>query len=276
MRADHGTAIRGFSARSNHVSYYSWLMPSRDDARLELVESLKNLLVSRAIGGIVEDSDYQQLRRQAINDPIIESRLPRFVRTSRDIFQYWGFIQGKYPSYRERRQYIAEAFEPLIALLEGTAGAPSDPSSDTLAAFDSIHVRTAWQRAIERRDADPEGAITAARTLVETVCKHILDEAGISYPDDADLPKLHHLVSSAMNLAPSQQTADALRRMMGGIQSVVEGLAALRNRLGDAHGKATDAVLPSSALSAFAVNLAGGTALFLVESWEAHRQRTAS
>jgi hypothetical protein len=36
-----------------------------------------------------------------------------------------------------------------------------------------------------RRDCDPKCAITAARTLVETVWKHILDEAGIAYSDDA-------------------------------------------------------------------------------------------
>lgn len=37
---------------------------------------------------------------------------------------------------------------------------------------------------------DPEGAITAARTLLETVCKHILDERGVDYEADADLPAL--------------------------------------------------------------------------------------
>ena len=111
-----------------------------------------------------------------------------------------GFIQGKFAGYRERRQFLATAFEPLIALLEGTAGAPSDPTDHLLDTIDSIHVRSAWQRAIERRDADPEGAVTAARTLVEAVCKFILDQRRVQYADDADLPKLYHLVSSELRL----------------------------------------------------------------------------
>ena len=39
------------------------------------------------------------------------------------------------------------------------------------------------------RQDDPEGAITAARTLLETVCKHILDETEVDYSKD-DLPTL--------------------------------------------------------------------------------------
>ena len=209
----------------------------------------------------------------ALEDQVIASRLPSFVQTCRDVHQFWGFIQGKFPGYADRRRYLAEQFEPLLSLLEGTSGGPIDPSADVLARVDSLHVRTAWQRAIERRDSDPAGAITATRTLVETVCKHILDDAGVPYPDDADLPKLNYLVSSAMELAASQQTTDVLRRIMGGSQSVVEGVAALRNRLGDAHGKGAAAVQPSPALAAFAVNIAGSTALFLTESWEARSGR---
>jgi len=30
-----------------------------------------------------------------------------------------------------------------------------------------------------------------ARTLIESVCKHILDETGITYSDKDDLPKLY-------------------------------------------------------------------------------------
>ena len=63
---------------------------------------------------------------------------------------------------------------------------------------------------------------------------------------------------------------------MGGSQSVVDGLAALRNRLGDAHGKGSDGLVPSPALSALAVNMAGSTALFLMESWETHRVRPST
>lgn len=64
------------------------------------------------------------------------------------------------------------------------------PITEVIQAFDSDYVQFSWQKALDRRGVDPEGAITAARTLIETVCKHILDDAGVVYSDNSDLPKL--------------------------------------------------------------------------------------
>jgi len=48
--------------------------------------------------------------------------------------------------------------------------------SEALASFDEAGVREAWRKALERRSSDPEGAITSAKTLLETVCKHIIED----------------------------------------------------------------------------------------------------
>jgi hypothetical protein len=68
----------------------------------------------------------------------------------------------------------------------------------------SEHIQRAWEKALKRKSEDLEGAITVARTLVETVCKYILDEEHISYPHTADLPKLYHLAAEKVHLAPEQ------------------------------------------------------------------------
>ena len=47
-----------------------------------------------------------------------------------------------------------------------------------------------WQKAIDRRTGDPDGAITAARTTLESICKLILDDAGIEHDGKDDLPAL--------------------------------------------------------------------------------------
>lgn len=58
--------------------------------------------------------------------------------------------------------------------------------------IDAEHVGIAWTKVIERRSSDPEGAVTMARTLLESVCKHILDEAGESeHEAKPDLNKLY-------------------------------------------------------------------------------------
>ena len=116
-----------------------------------------------------------------------------------------------------------------------------------------------------RKQEDPEGAIDAARTLLETVCKHILDELDEAYGDD-DLPKLYNKVAKVLNLSPSQHTETAFREILGGCHTIVQSLGTLRNRIGDAHGKGRNPVRPAPRHAALAVNLAGSMATFLVET----------
>lgn len=105
--------------------------------------------------------------------------------------------------------------------------------------FDAEHVRGAWTKAIERRASDPEGAITMARTLLESVCKHILEEAGDSeHEANPDLNKLYKQTASLLNLTKAQHEEVVFKQILGGCTAVVEGLGSLRNRLSDAHGVA--------------------------------------
>lgn len=140
--------------------------------------------------------------------------------------------------------------------------------STALSRIDSEHIRKAWNKALSRRDSDPEGAITAARTLIESVCKHILDKTGIIYPSDVDLPKLYYLTAECLQLAPSQYSNRTMRQILGNCQAVIGGLASLRNELGDAHGKGESETTPEPHHAELAINLAGSMAMFLVSVWE--------
>jgi hypothetical protein len=158
--------------------------------------------------------------------------------------------------------------EELAAML---ADSPIAISSDPTK-IDSQSIGKLWRKALDRRHDDPEGAITAARTLMESVCKHILDEYGVEYGDNTDLPKLYGLTSKELNLAPSQQTEEAFKKILGGAHSVVDGLANLRNRLGDAHGQGKRPVKPLPRHAELAVNMAGSMASFLLATFEARQK----
>jgi hypothetical protein len=81
--------------------------------------------------------------------------------------------------------------------------------------FNAAHVNAAWSKALDRRQSDPEGAITMARSLLESVCKHILDELQVDYDDTMDLPKLYKLTAETLNLAPSQHTEQVFKQILG-------------------------------------------------------------
>jgi hypothetical protein len=225
-------------------------------------------LIASATGGSPDNHIYEYLRREFIGDPVIRDLLPTFVRTYRNLNAFWPYIKNEAGTYAERRQIISGAFTPLMDHLEGKAAAPSDAvASDTLQTFDAEGVHAVWTKALSRRNTDPEGAITVARTLLETVAKRILDETEQSYSDKDDLPKLYSMAAKALNLAPDQHTEEPIKAILGGAMNLVNGIGTLRNRLSDAHGRGGKLpVRPSSRHASLAVNTAGAIATFLVET----------
>jgi hypothetical protein len=101
---------------------------------------------------------------------ILQPLLPEFVRTCRTLDVFWPFIKDRADTYAGRRKIIGVAFNQLMDHLEQRNRAPVDAiAPDMLETFDSEGVHAVWTKALNRRSSDPEGAITVARTLLETV-----------------------------------------------------------------------------------------------------------
>ncbi len=128
---------------------------------------------------------------------------------------------------------------------------------------------------MDRRVSDPDGAITMARSLLESVCKFVLEQTGVTYADSFDLPKLYGKVSEQLRLAPNQHSEAIVKQILGGCTSAVEGLGAFRNRDGDAHGKGKHQLKPKPRHAVLAVNLAGCIASFIVETWKSRVTSTS-
>jgi Abortive infection C-terminus len=243
------------------------------DTSLEQARMMENILLAACEGDRSQTGMYTQLRGILMDDEMLKALLPQFVRTSRDLNHFWSYVKdlptGTSGHWEKRRRHVRDGLTPLFDFLEKRNTAPVDNvASDLLKSVDPDGVHAVWSRALERRHADPEGAITSARTLLETVCKHILDETGGSYSDNDDLPGLYRAVALKLNIAPSQHSEEAFKRILGGATSVVEGLGSLRNKIGDAHGKGKAAVRPVPRHAQLAVNLAGAMATFLIETWQ--------
>ena len=240
----------------------TWLT---DPSIVEQVESLKNLMAAGATGGYPDAAEYVLLRYQLLSDPCIRDRLPAFVRTCSSPVEFWGYIQPKYAHYRERRAHIAEEFAPLIQALIDRQTAPLDSLvSSQVALVDAPYIQQLWQKALDRRATDFDGGITAARAMLESVCKLILDTKGIPYTPGSDHPDLYDKAAKSLSLAASQQTERCLKQILGGCRSVVLGVGTLRNLLSDAHGKGKQVELVSADYASLAVNLSGASTFFLL------------
>ena len=135
----------------------------------EQVEMLQNALIARATGcsGVEDNADYSRLRTALLAEPAVAARLPSWVRATRTLDQFWPFIKAKFPSYAERREFIWSEFRSVFELWDGVAASPSDLGvTHAITKFDGEHIHGTWQKALERRNSDPEGAITSARTLL--------------------------------------------------------------------------------------------------------------
>ncbi|TWA12162.1 abortive infection Abi-like protein [Sinorhizobium medicae] len=161
---------------------------------------------------------------------------------------------------------------PVYQVQAAALGSPADVAiSEALAAYDADTIHARWTQALDRRDTDPEGAITLARTLLEDVCKWIIVEAGEEYEEKDDLPVLYKRLAKILKLAPDDHNETVFRQILGSCQSVVESLGSLRNKISDAHSRGPKRVRPAPRHAQLAVNLSGTMATFLVDTWNARK-----
>lgn len=157
---------------------------------------------------------------------------------------------------------------PVYQVRAAPVGSPADNDiSKALEAYDPDTIHARWTQALDRRDTDPEGAITLARTLLEDVCKWIIVEADDDYEEKDDLTQLYRKLAKILKLAPDDHTETVFRQILGSCQSVVEALGSLRNKISDAHSIGPRRVRPAARHAQLAVNLSGAMATFLVDTW---------
>jgi hypothetical protein len=154
----------------------------RETAR-EAVETLQNLLISRATGGGGNDREYRDLREWITGDPELRDLVPRFVRTSRDLSQFWAYIQKQRSGYRERREYLWQAFDPLLRYLE-TGAPPAQPSrlGEAISASGSLAPKVRAFLSYSSTDKQAAAAVKKALSTLGIECFLAHDDIKVSEP----------------------------------------------------------------------------------------------
>ena len=233
------------------------------------VESFQNLCVEFATGKDTDFKDYEEERNRILSIPTILHILPDWISKNRYGSQFWSFIKDVSPNYQGRRKFLYDAFSPILDYIEKGTTKPVSMSFDEIKLnCNSKAIEAAWARAHERRNNDPEGVITAARSLVESTCIFILEKSHVEYKKSDDLNALYKKVALVLDLSPSKDSIQVFKKLLSGCYSIIDGLASLRNSLGDAHGKSADYIEPTVTHADFAINLAGSISTFLIATYE--------
>ncbi|HBE22387.1 MAG TPA: hypothetical protein DDW21_02825 [Verrucomicrobiales bacterium] len=122
-------------------------------------------------------------------------------------------------------------------------------------------------------ETDPSLAIGTAKELIETCCKTILAERGVTISGTPDVPTLTKTTLKELNLVPdgideSTRGADVIKRLLSNLGTIGNGLAELRGLYGTGHGKHGNASGLTARHAKLAVGAAATLATFLFETHE--------
>jgi hypothetical protein len=89
---------------------------------------------------------------------------------------------------------------------------------------------------------DTDLAIGTAKELLETTCKSILRQKEVTLNTDWTLPQLLKATTNCLDFSPKEaddpdKAEKAIKQILGGVASIVQGVGELRNGYGTGHGK---------------------------------------
>ncbi len=201
--------------------------------------------------------------------------LRRLIEASVDPRDY----VGNQPDHQEALQYLNDMLRPdgfelrerggryrLEAVSTSPAMLKAVEEHATALDYDSVQ-RDA-ERAVEQATTDPEGAITAACSMVESVCRCILQDMKQPLPAKKDISHLVNEVQRHLDLSPARtDLAPDVKQILGGLANVASGIGALRTHAGDAHGRDKGAMPVDARLARLAIHAASTLSLFFIETW---------
>jgi len=253
----HRYEAEGFVSESDRIEAY--------------ISEVMQLLKQRSEGRMDnEEPRFAELRKELLKSPHLAPDAQDFFKHHRSLQQFWERKASQYGTWKERRQLVDDIFETTLARMEQSSGS-AIVDVDVLHGLDMTEASNILAKAKKRlEDGDADGALTLTRTLVESVCKKILDSFGEPYTGG---DTAQHLCKCALTLVipAAARGREHFKQFARSALNIVEHISLYRAEESDAHGSADEKEIGAHQAT-YAVNLAGSTALFLIECYRATRQ----
>lgn len=136
--------------------------------------------------------------------------------------------------------------------------------------FDTDYVKgklEVMNNAIDSGDTDL--AIGTAKELIETTCKSILKQRGDAFDHNSTLSQLLSTTVKCMTFSPPNidnpsQADRSIKKILGGISSIVQGVSELRNGYGTGHGKDSNFIGLGKNYAKLLVGVVSDLVIFLI------------
>ena len=94
-----------------------------------------------------------------------------------------------------------------------------------------------FERAMSFIESDPEQAMGSASSILESICKAILERLDVGLPKDQTLKSLVKATYSAMDLSPESHADPDIKQVLGGIANAAVGIGVIRTKHSSFHGR---------------------------------------
>jgi hypothetical protein len=140
------------------------------------------------------------------------------------------------------------------------------PLADLLTGEGLHQCQRDFERALGSVATDPEQAIGSASSMLESICKAILERHGAELPANQSIQPLVKATLDRLDLAPGSEGESDIRSALKGLGAIAQSVGSLRTNSGAAHGRgpAHQPLQPRHAR--LAVNAAATVGLFLLET----------
>lgn len=159
----------------------------------------------------------------------------------------------------------------------GAANAlPTKSLKRVLQARDLAGVDKEFERALANVEKDPPAAITAACSILESLFKIYIEDNAIEMPSDQSLKPLWRAASKHLGLDPSVIEDDDVKKVLSGLNSVVDGIGSLRTHTGSAHGHGRRPSQLQARHARLAIHSSHTIIGFFIETWDQRKRKAMS
>jgi hypothetical protein len=159
------------------------------------------------------------------------------------------------------------SYEQGGRIVGSLTGVPSRSVEAMIRERDLPGLEIEFTRALRSVGTDPPAAITAACSILESLCRIYIEAHALPAPRDQTLGPLWNIVRQHLGLGPSGRVSDDLRKILGGLSTVTDGIGALRTHAGSAHGRGNQTTILEPRHARLAVHAAHTVVTFVLETW---------
>ena len=180
------------------------------------------------------------------------------------------------PTYDNEKNGIAyQKYQNTIERIRLGIVAMNEFAKELEQRFSSEYMSSQISIMMKMTKENPTEAIGKAKELIESCCKTIMEERKVQFSQDDSIGQLTRKVMKLLKVTPHNiddklPVAEAMKKILGNLSAIAEGMATLRNNYGSGHGK------PASykGLEERHAKLAVGSSITLVEFLWCTHERT--